>query len=518
MATSKPPKAEDKILGMVLYSDGSAAVTNPGYGGWGLHGYAYSDQPPKKGSGNAAQHLTAQGYVDKVTAKKMTSIGGSAIEEIKPLFYLDGYGSFKELVTNNVGELAGAVNALKFALDYDLQDVRVLSDSTYVVKGASEWLPTWKKNNWFKRDGTPVVNRGLWESFDEVLTQLKAKGVGVKIEWLKGHSIYLGNQLADKYATIGNRYSRVGQARADIELKPADGYWSVKYERSPFLSHRRLYFTTGMGAPVPGQYHLGEHGKDDELLGKRQADGAYSFVKLQTPDPLIEMLVAKQTALAAGRESVIMARLDKLFASGVSGDLLRFGDICVHQPSPRRADLHIITQESTEDEKEGQRGGRSAVGEPLTKELSPPRLASRAIEAVNMLHGVLEAHLDPANTSLVKTNLTEVLFEIDDKGAYCLRPEFIVGYSVLDTTARWGVVGAEKTEKVSLYMGIDLPDRNALKRMEALKPQVYVLTWCESETAFRYATAIQAGPDAGIWAGMYSNLRLTVPEPHAILE
>jgi hypothetical protein len=55
----------EPVQGMMIYADGSAAPTNPGPTGWGIHGFLYADIKPKKGSGNSAWNLTKTGYVAK---------------------------------------------------------------------------------------------------------------------------------------------------------------------------------------------------------------------------------------------------------------------------------------------------------------------------------------------------------------------------------------------------------------------------------------------------------------------
>lgn len=47
------------------------------------------------------------------------------------------------------------------------------SDSEYVVKGVTEWLPKWKENQWKKSSGQPVANAELWRVIDAVLKQLE---------------------------------------------------------------------------------------------------------------------------------------------------------------------------------------------------------------------------------------------------------------------------------------------------------------------------------------------------------
>lgn len=530
MATSaKPAKIEDKTEGMVLFTDGSAAPTNPGFGGWGLHGYIYSDQAPKKGSGNPSQVLTAEGYLDKNTYK--ANGGGVTPElpparraddeqpsfkarqnyklcEVKPLSYVNGYGSFLMPVTNNASEIAGVTNALAFAANYDISKLVIRTDSQYAIDGATKWVHGWKRNNWCRQDGQQVANKDLWLTLSDNLTKLQEKGVDVQLKWCKGHSIHLGNQLADKLADVGNRYSRLGQLRTEFHKEEADGYWSAKGEKHPFISQRRIFFSTLPESIVPGEYYLGEHGKDDELIGKRTADGAHSYVELTTPEPLIELLRRKQIELASGADTLVMGRIDKLFEAQTQADLIRFGDIMLYQPYAYKQDMHVLGDTGEKDLPASNKGEK--LGEPITKELKPPRLAMRAVEAVNILKGVLLSWKDKSRDDIVATDITSVLFETDAKGELKLKAEYIVGFTGFPIEVSWCATDLSKKEKIDLCMGIDIPDRNAIKRMEKLKPQVFVVTWMESDKTFRHATIVQSYGDFGIWAGMHSNLRVLV--------
>ncbi len=52
--------------------------------------------------------------------------------------------------------------------------VEVVTDSVYVGKGFSEWLPKWKANGWRRREGDrlkPIKNEDLWRQLDVLLGQ-----------------------------------------------------------------------------------------------------------------------------------------------------------------------------------------------------------------------------------------------------------------------------------------------------------------------------------------------------------
>jgi len=63
-------------------------------------------------------------------------------------------------------ELIAAIEGLR-ALKRASQ-VTVLTDSEYVRRGITEFLPRWKANGWRASTGKPVVNRDLWEELEEL--------------------------------------------------------------------------------------------------------------------------------------------------------------------------------------------------------------------------------------------------------------------------------------------------------------------------------------------------------------
>jgi len=44
--------------------------------------------------------------------------------------------------------------------------VTLWTDSTYVLKGITEWIHGWKKRGWKKSDKKPVINKDLWQQLD----------------------------------------------------------------------------------------------------------------------------------------------------------------------------------------------------------------------------------------------------------------------------------------------------------------------------------------------------------------
>ena len=98
--------------------------------------------------------------------------------------------------TNNRMELMAVIMALKeISLNLELT---IYTDSTYVLKGISEWIKNWKVNNWRSSNKKPVKNKDLWVDLDEAVGSRK-----IYWEWVKGHAGNEGNEKADELANQG---------------------------------------------------------------------------------------------------------------------------------------------------------------------------------------------------------------------------------------------------------------------------------------------------------------------------
>ncbi|RYG02669.1 MAG: ribonuclease HI [Caulobacteraceae bacterium] len=136
---------------VVIYSDG-ACSGNPGPGGWGA-----------------------------------VMISGEHVRDIC---------GGEPATTNNRMELMAAIQALE-ALKKPCK-VELHTDSTYVMKGISEWIHGWKKRGWLTADRKPVKNDDLWRRLDV------ARGKhDVTWKWVKGHAGHPLNERADALARRG---------------------------------------------------------------------------------------------------------------------------------------------------------------------------------------------------------------------------------------------------------------------------------------------------------------------------
>ena len=97
--------------------------------------------------------------------------------------------------TNNRMELTAAIRAVE-SLPAGTP-ATVSCDSQYVVKGITQWLPSWVRRGWQTASRRPVKNADLWRRFAAAY----ARRPEVRFEWVRGHSGHPGNERAHTLAS-----------------------------------------------------------------------------------------------------------------------------------------------------------------------------------------------------------------------------------------------------------------------------------------------------------------------------
>jgi ribonuclease HI len=97
------------------------------------------------------------------------------------------------LTTNNRMELTAVIRALE-ALKRPVA-ANIYTDSEYVRRGITEWLPGWKARGWRTADKKPVKNQDLWEQLDAL-----AARHSIEWHWVPGHAGVPGNERVDALA------------------------------------------------------------------------------------------------------------------------------------------------------------------------------------------------------------------------------------------------------------------------------------------------------------------------------
>jgi len=138
---------------IIIYTDGSSRG-NPGPGGWGV--VIASDD-------------------------RVIELGGR-----------------EDHTTNNRMELIAAIQAVSCELlaNSSNPEAVIYCDASYVVKGITEWIHGWHRNNWKTAGKKPVENKDLWINLFEAIQ-------GKDLHWklIAGHAGIEGNERCDVIAT-----------------------------------------------------------------------------------------------------------------------------------------------------------------------------------------------------------------------------------------------------------------------------------------------------------------------------
>jgi ribonuclease HI len=151
---------KDKI---VIHTDG-ACSGNPGPGGWGA----------------------------------IVTLPDGTVQEL---------GDAESPTTNNKMELTAVIAALRFVRDRAVSSdykIMVFTDSTYVIRGITQWIWGWMKRGWRNAEGEPVANPEEWQ---ELSRAVQAVG-GKRISWhyTRGHSGTPGNERCDQIAVAFSKH------------------------------------------------------------------------------------------------------------------------------------------------------------------------------------------------------------------------------------------------------------------------------------------------------------------------
>ena len=107
----------------------------------------------------------------------------------------EGSGGERE-TTNNRMEMSAVIRGLE-ALKRPAS-VELVTDSVYVGKGITEWLPKWKANGWRRKEGSRwavIKNEDLWRRLDVLLQRHR-----VRFTHVRGHAGHVENERCDTLA------------------------------------------------------------------------------------------------------------------------------------------------------------------------------------------------------------------------------------------------------------------------------------------------------------------------------
>ncbi|MBI4519541.1 MAG: ribonuclease HI [Gemmatimonadetes bacterium] len=114
--------------------------------------------------------------------------------------------------TNNRMALASAIEPLN--LLKRRCRVTFTSDSQYLIRGITEWLPAWRSRGW-RRKGGPIENLDLWQNLDRA-----AHRHILSWSWIRGHAGHPQNEYANFLAIRAAREQTRSQGLVASAFEP----------------------------------------------------------------------------------------------------------------------------------------------------------------------------------------------------------------------------------------------------------------------------------------------------------
>jgi ribonuclease HI len=171
--------------------------------------------------------------------------------------------------TNNRMELTAAIHALEALRVGEAADVH--TDSLYLRKGVTEWLPGWIARGWKRKSGA-VENEDLWRRLDAL-----DRRRDVAWHWLRGHAGHRWNERADALASAEvRRHGGEADGRAVAAVPAVD--------REIFL---RISCASGRGGWAAAVREPGEASSEETVSG-RVARTTPNRVDLEAAAALLE--------------------------------------------------------------------------------------------------------------------------------------------------------------------------------------------------------------------------------------
>jgi len=451
---------------MVIYCDGSAGPTNPGFYGTGIHGYIYSNKSIGMKNGDRPNKfmITDMGYIEN---GQMSDKANTII----PLVYLDGYRSNNGINSNNAAEIDGIQIAIETALDnskYKISSIYIKTDSLYamgVFEKAKGSVKIWDTPD------RPNIER-YWLAKD-ILERAKEVNLEINIIKVLGHSTAIGNHLADRMAFLGRDMSGKYSKDETIIKYTEPKYWKPKIIKNSLINFKNLYFMKGL--TNPNMYSILNYG--DVELGKKTNTATFGLVKLNEPITYINNIIDQFNRYLGTKAVISTIDLSVLY----SQRMMHYYDLFKDEiliPNPRGRKYLAVLEEDI-----------------VCSEVYPPGLAKSALDKTLILNNIIYDYEHEKNM-FHYVDITDKIYGVDSKG----KPKTLLTQTdtIIDVTIECGVV--------KLEVGTDIINRNLLKKIENEETKVYLVYVYKSKTSVQYWTLVDATKvnNIGVYCNFYT--------------
>ena len=136
--------------------------------------------------------------------------GGWGLILVTPDDLVFEFAGHEAETTNNRMELMGFYRGMQevYKIESKKKSAKVvhfITDSKYVLDGASKYVANWARSAWRTSTGSEVKNQDLWEKILKGLSEFQKLKMRFEYELVKGHSGHDANERCDQIAVAHSK-------------------------------------------------------------------------------------------------------------------------------------------------------------------------------------------------------------------------------------------------------------------------------------------------------------------------
>ena len=433
---------EEPLYTAVVYSDGSAGPSNPGWIGSGVHGYLYKDDDIKDKLNDAPNgYLTCtKGYVKVDLAKNLT--------KVLPSYYINGMFTLDRIATNNVAEARAMTIVTRKLLESDirLKKIYIKTDSSY-AKGIFDRLIM---DEYKLEELSLRPNSDIWFEVLDLLKELSKNNIEIEIIKVLGHSDVLGNIITDSLANLA-RYNSERNVIGDFfKITPNNKYWKPNIKKEPFLNVKSLFFNHADRDINPYRYVIMDYNTTNEI-GTNDNSALFGLIYTKGQFTEIEEVLDLDKQLCNHNYTLSELNMSTFYSQEYNYFKEHFGDM-VYKPNKRETGFDIFDLPLTFSTFQG----LAKVAFNRTLELDTTYKNFITFQAGD----------ETPNSEFI--DITNLIYKDNEKG----KRNCFLGQNEKFLNYTYNHNG--KDVKVTLSLGTELPNRNILKNIEKEVKNVYL--------------------------------------------
>ena len=477
----------------IIYTDGSFYpnsddLRTEGFTGSGIHGYIADINQPEKNTGDRLSNyvITTDGYFLKEENNEFK------FKLVLPLCYIDGVLSYLNKGTVSTAEVKAVIEACNYILENypDVKSIYINSDSEYAL---GYFQKVWSANDRSDWSHPDMVNHDLGLELETITKTMKSKGMSLELIKVKGHSYNLGNNTADRLASVARDRSKRRDIRKDFHVVDTKDkkYWVIEDDRTPLLKFKQLFFTNTIRA------------KDDEIIysileyptdyhvGSKTSDCCFGLVIPVNPPDIIEGCIKEYHKLGWYTNqfnAISTMNLNNLYSRNNVHYHKLFGNE-IYKYRYKAQELINID------------------GVPIIHSVRPSGLANQALNNMKALYSIIVDYREFKKTGnnpfKVFQDVTDNFYNINknkkgDEVYECTLPQGSNFFKLKTKLFNTELV-------VPIDLGKDTISRNQFKYLEKSKPKVILVLEKRSDKYINYYTIIDTiEGDIGIYCNFYS--------------